>query len=122
MYEKYGKAGVGSGRVRWSISYSPLPTFSVVAEDSPYLAFPRTRKRNGGDRRHGIPPAPKRSASGTSKDFIAAHMAALAGVDFFIVEVLTWQGLITCYVLFFRSAWIWRPAARMPSRYHAASN
>jgi hypothetical protein len=38
-------------------------------------------------------------------------MAALAGVDFPIVEVLTWQGLITCYVLFFRSSWTWRPGA-----------
>ena len=28
-------------------------------------------------------------------------MAVLAGVDFFTVEVLTWRGLITYYVLFF---------------------
>ena len=31
----------------------------------------------------------------------AAHMAVLAGADFFTVEVLTWRGLITYYVLFF---------------------
>src|SRR5438552_12640011 len=31
-------------------------------------------------RRHGIPPAPKRSQNTTWKDFIAAHMAVLAGV------------------------------------------
>jgi putative transposase len=28
-------------------------------------------------------------------------MDVLAGVDFFTVEVLTWRGLITYYVLFF---------------------
>jgi putative transposase len=52
-------------------------------------------------RRHGIPPARKRSGNTTWKDFIAAHMAVLAGADFFTVEVLTWRGLITYYVLFF---------------------
>jgi len=52
-------------------------------------------------RSHGIPPAPKRSANTTWKDFIAAHMAVLAGVDFFTVEVLTWRGPVTYYVLFF---------------------
>ena len=34
-------------------------------------------------------------------DFIRSHMDVLAGVDFFTVEVLTWRGLITYYVLFF---------------------
>ena len=52
-------------------------------------------------RRHGIAPAPKRSQSTTWRDFIRAHMAVLAGVDFFTVEVLTWKGLVTYYVLFF---------------------
>ena len=52
-------------------------------------------------RRHGIGPAPKRSRTTSWKDFIAAHMDVLAGTDFFTVEVLTWRGLITCYVLFF---------------------
>jgi hypothetical protein len=51
-------------------------------------------------RRHGIPPASKRSANTTWKDFIAAHMAVLAGVDFFTVEVLTWRGSVTYYILF----------------------
>ena len=37
----------------------------------------------------------------TWKDFIAAHMAVLAGTDFFTVEVLTWRGLVTYYILFF---------------------
>jgi putative transposase len=52
-------------------------------------------------RRHGIAPAPKRSHNTNWKDFIGAHMSLLAGVDFFTVEVLTWRGLATYYVLFF---------------------
>jgi putative transposase len=52
-------------------------------------------------RHHGIPTAPKRSQTTTWKDFISAHMAVLAGSDFFTVEVLTWRGLATYYVLFF---------------------
>ena len=52
-------------------------------------------------KRHGIAPAPKRTQSTSWKDFIAAHMAVLAGTDFFTVEVLTWRGLVTYYVLFF---------------------
>jgi putative transposase len=52
-------------------------------------------------RRYGIPPAPKRSQKTTWKEFISAHVAVLTGVDFFTVEVLTWRGLATYYVLFF---------------------
>ena len=52
-------------------------------------------------RRNGIPPALKRQTNSTWKQFIATHMAVLAGVDFFTVEVLTWRGLATHYVLFF---------------------
>src|SRR5581483_6862883 len=52
-------------------------------------------------RRHGIPPAPRRQLNTTWKDFISSHIAVLAGVDFFTVEVLTWRGLATYYVLFF---------------------
>jgi putative transposase len=52
-------------------------------------------------RRHGIAPAPKRSQITTWKDFLAAHMNVLAGCDFFTVQVLTWRGLVTYYVLFF---------------------
>jgi transposase InsO family protein len=52
-------------------------------------------------RRHGIPTAPKRRQTTTWKDFISAHMAVLAGSDFFTVEVLSWRGLATYYVLFF---------------------
>ena len=52
-------------------------------------------------RRHGIPPAPERQKNTTWKDFIRAHMSALAGSDFFTAEVITWHGLVTYYVLFF---------------------
>ncbi len=52
-------------------------------------------------RRYGIAPAPKRSQIMSWKDFLAAHMNVLAGADFFTVEVLTWHGLVTYYVLFF---------------------
>ena len=52
-------------------------------------------------RRYGIQPAPQRSQNTSWKDFIASHLAVLAGTDFFTVEVLTWRGLATYYVLFF---------------------
>jgi transposase InsO family protein len=52
-------------------------------------------------KRHGLAPAPKRSQHTTWREFIAAHMAVLVGADFFTVEVLTWRGLATYYVLFF---------------------
>jgi hypothetical protein len=51
-------------------------------------------------RRHGIAQAPKRSQTYLWKDLIAAHMSVLSGIDFFTVEVLTWRGLATYYVLF----------------------
>jgi putative transposase len=52
-------------------------------------------------RRFGIAPAPKRRQHTNWADFIQSHMAVLAGIDFFTVEVLTWRGLATYYVLFF---------------------
>jgi len=52
-------------------------------------------------KRHGIAPASKRSQNTTWKEFIQSHLAVLAGIDFFTVEVLTWRGLVTYYVLFF---------------------
>ena len=51
--------------------------------------------------RFGIAPASKRREQTTWADFIRSHMAVLAGIDFFTVEVLTWRGLVTYYVLFF---------------------
>ena len=35
------------------------------------------------------------------REFIQSHLSVLAGIDFFTVEVLTWRGLVTYYVLFF---------------------
>jgi hypothetical protein len=52
-------------------------------------------------KRHGIAPAPKRSHNTTWKEFIRSHLAVLAGIDFFTVEVLTWRGLVTYYISFF---------------------
>ena len=52
-------------------------------------------------KRYGIAPAPKRSQTTTWKEFIRSHTAVLAGIDFFTVEVLTWRGLVTYYILFF---------------------
>ena len=52
-------------------------------------------------RRHGVAPARKRSQITSWKDFLAVHMNVLAGCDFFTVEVLSWRGLGTDYVLFF---------------------
>jgi hypothetical protein len=52
-------------------------------------------------KRHGIAPAPKPSRNTTWKEFIQSHLAVLAGIDLFTVEVLTWRGLVTYYVLFF---------------------
>src|SRR5258708_24903833 len=51
--------------------------------------------------RQGIAPAPVRKRTTTWSQFIRRHMAVLAGTDFFTVEVLTWRGLVTYYVLFF---------------------
>ena len=52
-------------------------------------------------RRHGIPPAPQRKRTTTWASFIRAHLAVMAGTDFFGVEVFTLRGLVTYYVLFF---------------------
>ena len=52
-------------------------------------------------RRHDVAPAPERKHTTSWKDFIRTHLEVLAGTDFFTVEVVTLQGLITYYVLFF---------------------
>ena len=51
-------------------------------------------------RHHHIDPAPKRSKSGMSwSQFLKMHWEVLAATDFFTVEVVTWHGLVTYYVL-----------------------
>jgi len=37
----------------------------------------------------------------TVGNVLQRHMAVMAGIDFFTVEVLTWRGLVTYYILFF---------------------
>jgi putative transposase len=45
-------------------------------------------------RRRGVPPAPERKCTTTRAEFIRAHLAVLAGTDFFTMEVLTLRGLV----------------------------
>ena len=52
-------------------------------------------------RENGIEPAPERSKKTTWKAFLKAQWATIAAADFFTVEVWTWRGLVTLYVLFF---------------------
>jgi transposase InsO family protein len=51
-------------------------------------------------RRYHIDPAPKRRQAGMSwTKFLKMHWEVLAATDFFAVEVATWYGLMTYYVL-----------------------
>jgi transposase InsO family protein len=51
-------------------------------------------------RRHHIDPAPKRRQAGMSwSEFLKLHWEVLAATDFFTVEVATWHGLVTYYIL-----------------------
>ena len=51
-------------------------------------------------RRHHIDPAPQRRKAGMSwAQFLKLHWEVLAVTDFFTVEVATWHGLVTYYVL-----------------------
>jgi len=51
-------------------------------------------------RRHHIDPAPKRREGGMSwTQLMKLHWEVLAATDFFTVEVATWHGLVTYYVL-----------------------
>ena len=51
-------------------------------------------------RRHHIDPAPRRRHTGMSwTQFLRLHWEVLAATDFFTVEVATWHGLVTYYVL-----------------------
>jgi len=49
---------------------------------------------------HGIEPAPERGKGMPWSMFLKAHWRALAASDFFTVEVWSWSGLVTYYVLF----------------------
>ena len=51
-------------------------------------------------RRHHLDPAPQRRKAGMSwSQFLKMHWEVLAATDFFTVEVATWHGLVTYYVL-----------------------
>jgi putative transposase len=51
-------------------------------------------------RRHHLEPAPQRRQRGMSwAQFLTLHWEVLAATDFFTVEVATWHGLVTYYVL-----------------------
>jgi putative transposase len=52
-------------------------------------------------RRHHMDPAPIRRKGGMSwSKFLKLHWEVLAATDFFTVEVATWRGLVTFYILF----------------------
>jgi len=52
-------------------------------------------------RRQHMEPAPQRRKAGmTWAQFLTMHWEVLAATDFFTVEVATWHGLVTYYVLF----------------------
>jgi putative transposase len=46
----------------------------------------------------GLSPVPQRPTSW--RTFLNAHWGAIAGADFFMTEVWTWQGLVTYYTVF----------------------
>jgi putative transposase len=51
-------------------------------------------------RRHAMDPAPIRRQAGMHwSQFLKLHWEVLAATDFFTVEVATWRGLVTYYVL-----------------------
>jgi putative transposase len=51
-------------------------------------------------RRHHLEPAPQRRKAGMSwAQFLKLHWDVLAATDFFTVEVATWHGLVTYYIL-----------------------
>jgi transposase InsO family protein len=50
-------------------------------------------------REHGIEPAPERGPRTAWRTFLQAHWETLAAADFFTVEVSTWRGLVSYYIL-----------------------
>lgn len=51
-------------------------------------------------KRHGLTPAPDRITDSTWKSFIDEHTDCLVASDFFTVDVWSWLGKTTAYVLF----------------------
>jgi hypothetical protein len=50
--------------------------------------------------RNGLDPAPLGGKSASWRQFLQAHWETLLAADFFTTEVLSWNGLVTCYTLF----------------------
>jgi hypothetical protein len=63
---------------------------------------------------HGIEPAPQREREYSSATFIKAHLGAIAGMDFFTVEVLTVVGLVRYHGAWGRAYADGRPDGRSP--------
>src|SRR5579859_1800190 len=110
--KKYnGSKSRGAGRPR-----KPAEIVSVLlrmAKDNPRWGYTRLRGalRNLGYevgrntikrilKEQGLEPAPMRGKSDSWATFIKAHLGAIAGADFFTVEVLSLAGLIRFYVFF----------------------
>ena len=110
--KKYnGSKSRGAGRPR-----KPAEIVSVLlrmAKDNPRWGYTRLRgalrnlgyevRRNTIKRilkEQGLEPAPMRGKSDSWATFIKAHLGAIAGADFFTVEVLSLAGLIRFYVFF----------------------
>ncbi|MHC4107962.1 MAG: integrase core domain-containing protein [Planctomycetota bacterium] len=52
-------------------------------------------------RENGLEPAPERSKRTSWREFLKAEWGSIAAADFFTVEVWSWSGLVTYYVLVF---------------------
>ena len=112
MANKYdGAAKRGPGRPRMRDSISDITV--RMANENPFWGYTRIRdallnlgitvNRNTVKRilsDHGIEPAPERSRRTPWKTFFEAHWDALAALDFFNVEVLTFAGIFRYHVLF----------------------
>ena len=60
-------------------------------------------------RRHHLEPAPQRRKAGMGwTQFLKLHWEVLAATDFFTVEVATWHGLVTYYILVVMELATWR--------------
>jgi Homeodomain-like domain len=73
-------------------------------------------------RRHHMDPAPIRRKGGMSwSQFLKQHWGVPAAPDFFTVEVVTWRGLVTFYILFVMELSTWKgEVARVTPHPHAA--
>jgi hypothetical protein len=84
----------GVPSTKWNLQF-PRTMGSVPA--NPSWGYTRLR---GALWNLGHAPAPERSKRTTWKTFLKAHWRAIAAMDFFTVEVLTWRGLVRYFVLF----------------------